>query len=401
MLRMLNLQDERWDLTNLKHIEFDEVELKRYRVNKGDILFNRTNSKELVGKCAVFEEEGDWVFASYFIRIQLDDSKLLPEYVSFFINSSIGRMQIDAVSRQIAGMTNINAQEVRDLKIPVPPITRQLEIAERYSKAKLEKQKKEIDVIKLLKSIEDDLLTSLGINLPPKLDGSIDARTYITHFSEVTGNRLDPFYSRNYFNEVKQSVALGKYGAVFLKQAVDGYLVKGYLPKQEEKEGDNRVVQINSINMDGSIDLENLLTAKNVFKSHHKLQKNDVLIVITGATIGKIGYWAYPGEYVLGGDLVKFQVDEAKFDPYFIYAFLRCKPSQIEIKRNITGATNGHLAPEDIKHILVPFPPIEVQRKLAIVVRQQTEQAHQLLIEAKAEFEMAKKEIEKLILEDS
>jgi restriction endonuclease S subunit len=122
MLRMLNLQDGDWDISNLKYIAKDERERQPYLLNHGDILFNRTNSKELVGKCNVFNLPGEYVFASYLMRVRLrDNSELRPEYVVAYLGSSLGRIQIDAVSRQIAGMSNINAEEVRDLLIPIPP----------------------------------------------------------------------------------------------------------------------------------------------------------------------------------------------------------------------------------------------------------------------------------------
>jgi hypothetical protein len=85
-----------------------------------DVLpFNRTNSKELVGKCGIFSLTGEYVFASYLIRVRLKHGTLLPDYVTAFLSSSFGRIQIDAVSRQIAGMTNINAEEIRELLIPI------------------------------------------------------------------------------------------------------------------------------------------------------------------------------------------------------------------------------------------------------------------------------------------
>ncbi len=97
MIRMNNLQPRGWDLSDLKHIEIDDAALTRHRLERGDILFNRTNSKELVGKCEVFNEPGDWVFASYLIRVRLDRSRALPEFVSAFLNTDAGRMQIDQV----------------------------------------------------------------------------------------------------------------------------------------------------------------------------------------------------------------------------------------------------------------------------------------------------------------
>ncbi len=399
MLRMLNLQNEIWELGDLKHIDFNDVDFKRYKVNDGEILFNRTNSKELVGKCAVFNEPGDFVYASYFVKLIIDHSQLNPYYVSFLINSDLGRLQIDAVSRQIAGMTNINAQEIKGLKLPFPPLSHQETIANAYRKA-IEKRESTIsEVNRLLASIDDYLLNELGINMPPEPENTIENRKFRTSYSKVFGDRLDPYYNQDYFYQIKEAVKDSGYPSVFIKDTMQGLMIKGYLPKQEEKKGDNKVVQINSINRDGTINLDDLLTAQDVFSSFHKLKQDDILVVITGATIGKIGYWSYEGDYFLGGDIVKFQTEPNQFDPFYVYAYLRSKPSQVEIKRNITGATNGHLAPEDVKHILIPKPPIEKQREIAEIIRQKTHQAYDLQRQAISEFQQAKKEIEQLILE--
>ena len=75
VLRMNNIKDGELALTDIKHIELPQRETDKLQLKKGDILFNRTNSKELVGKCAVFHEETPWVFASYLIRVRLDEQR--------------------------------------------------------------------------------------------------------------------------------------------------------------------------------------------------------------------------------------------------------------------------------------------------------------------------------------
>jgi type I restriction enzyme S subunit len=91
-------------------------------LHEGDVLFNRTNSKELVGKCAVFHaQEEEYVFASYLIRIRFDKTEVDPSYATYVLNSPIGRSQIDVLSRQIIGQANINAEELRSLLLPLPP----------------------------------------------------------------------------------------------------------------------------------------------------------------------------------------------------------------------------------------------------------------------------------------
>jgi len=128
VIRMNNLQNGLLDLRNIKHVSFSEEEAERLYLCPGDILINRTNSKELVGKCAVFNETGRYVFASYLIRARVDTALALPEYIALVINGRIGRQQIDRMSRPIGGQANINSEEIRSIKIPLPPLDVQAQI---------------------------------------------------------------------------------------------------------------------------------------------------------------------------------------------------------------------------------------------------------------------------------
>ncbi|MBN2713029.1 MAG: restriction endonuclease subunit S, partial [Planctomycetes bacterium] len=133
VIRMNNILDGELDLGNLKHIRLSKRKMDALLLRDGDILFNRTNSKELVGKCAVFHAQGEYVFASYLIRIRVDLSKADPDFIAYVVNSPIGRQQINALSRQIIGQANVNSVELRSLQIPLPPLTVQKEIVERIT----------------------------------------------------------------------------------------------------------------------------------------------------------------------------------------------------------------------------------------------------------------------------
>jgi type I restriction enzyme S subunit len=125
VVRMTNIRDGTLDLTRHKWLQLSKKEQARYKLLPGDVLFNRTNSKELVGKCAVFDDPGDWVFASYLIRVRFDLARVEPHFVAIFLNAPSGRLQIDRDSRQIIGMANVNASELREFLIPLPPVAKQ------------------------------------------------------------------------------------------------------------------------------------------------------------------------------------------------------------------------------------------------------------------------------------
>lgn len=138
VIRMNNIIDGLLDLTKLKHIQLPQPECERLLLKDGDILFNRTNSKELVGKCAVFHSHGDYVFASYLIRVKTQVAKADPDFVAYSINSPLGRQQIDALSRQIIGQANVNSEELRSLQIPLPPLDVQRDIMRRVAEGRAE-----------------------------------------------------------------------------------------------------------------------------------------------------------------------------------------------------------------------------------------------------------------------
>jgi type I restriction enzyme, S subunit len=133
VIRMNNILDGELDLGNLKHIRLSKREMDALLLRDDDILFNRTNSKELVGKCAVFHAHEEYVFASYLIRIRVDLSKADPDFIAYVVNSPIGRQQINALSRQIIGQANINSVELRGLQIPLPPLSVQKQMMKRVA----------------------------------------------------------------------------------------------------------------------------------------------------------------------------------------------------------------------------------------------------------------------------
>lgn len=137
ILRMGNIQSGHLDFSDLKHIELSQHDLDKYRLEHGDILINRTNSMELVGKSAMFEKsEGDWVFASYLVRLVVDPSKGLPEFVNAAINSRIGRGYVYKTARRAIGMVNINAKEIAKMPLPLPSIEKQKNIVGRLKDAR-------------------------------------------------------------------------------------------------------------------------------------------------------------------------------------------------------------------------------------------------------------------------
>lgn len=128
ILRINNIKDGQIYTGDLKHLELTGRELDSLRLEDGDILIIRTSgSRDLVGTCAVFRGTDPFVFASYLIRLRVDQAQADSSYVAWVINSPIGRQQVNAISRQIM-QNNINSEEIRSLEIPLPPLDVQRKI---------------------------------------------------------------------------------------------------------------------------------------------------------------------------------------------------------------------------------------------------------------------------------
>jgi type I restriction enzyme S subunit len=141
ILRMGNItSDGDWDLADMKFIDLPAKELDKYTVRSGDILFNRTNSAELVGKTAVFHEDEPYAFAGYLVRLRVN-GKADPEYISSYLNSPYGKTILRGMCRSIIGMANINAKELRSIDIPIPPVELQQKFAQHCRNVRKSKEK--------------------------------------------------------------------------------------------------------------------------------------------------------------------------------------------------------------------------------------------------------------------
>lgn len=130
VLRMGNLTAQgRIDLSDLKYLPKSEVG-ERHIVRKGDVLFNRTNSADLVGKTAVFRESVPMAYAGYLVRVRANPQNH-PEYISAFLNSGYGKKILRNMCKSIIGMANINARELQSIRIPAAPLELQQEFARR------------------------------------------------------------------------------------------------------------------------------------------------------------------------------------------------------------------------------------------------------------------------------
>ena len=138
-LRMNNITyDGELDLSDTKRIDVPDNELEKCTVRRGDVLFNRTNSKELVGKTCVYNRDEMMVLAGFVIRVRVND-EVLPEFLSAFLNTDFSKKMLLGMCKTAIGQANINAQELQNICLYVPPIDLQQQFVD--FKKQLDKSK--------------------------------------------------------------------------------------------------------------------------------------------------------------------------------------------------------------------------------------------------------------------
>ncbi len=161
IFRMNNIENGYMVDRPLKFVNLNDNDFKKFGLNKGDILFNRTNSIDLVGKTGIFLLDGDYVFASYLIRLVSNDL-VFPSYLNYYMNSFIAQSYFFSVATRGASQANINARNLSKTRLPLPPKEEQEEILSvlKCIDGKINAEEKYLDQLKEMKNgLMQDLLT--------------------------------------------------------------------------------------------------------------------------------------------------------------------------------------------------------------------------------------------------
>jgi type I restriction enzyme S subunit len=128
ILRMTNQADGQIVSRKLQYVEIGVGDFEKFKVEPGDILFNRTNSLDLVGRTAIFDLVGDFVFASYLIRLRTDEKKLNPFFLNCYFNTDEIQVRLKSIATRAVSQSNISASRLKGFPVPKPRLEEQAEI---------------------------------------------------------------------------------------------------------------------------------------------------------------------------------------------------------------------------------------------------------------------------------
>ena len=387
VLRMNNLQASGWDLSDLKYVDLPAKEVARYRLNAGDIVFNRTNSKELVGKCEVFRESGDWLFASYLIRLAIDQGRALPEFVAAFLSTGAGRAQIDQLSRHIVGMSNINAQEIRSIKIPLATKDFQAVLVKDLQAARSARDAKRAQADALLNGIDGLVLAELGLPKPT----TDDRLGYAVRVDGIKARLNAEYYHPDRVLAVR-AIDKPKGG---LKAARLGEIANFMRDTVKVSEND-RYLGLASIEPNtGELTGQDETATGQAFS----FQKDDVLFSRLRPYLNKVRRAEKPG--ICSTEFHVIRIKEGlpyAVLPEYLACVLRSSPILAQTRRMMTGNTHPRLANDDVVNLVVPIPPKAAQKQLVADVGKRKAQVRRVRAEAAALWAKALVDFESKLL---
>lgn len=120
MLRMMNIEDGYVVENDIKYVDLNDREFSKFELKYGDVLFNRTNSMDLVGRTGIYRLNGSHVFASYLLRLVVDRGLVTPEYINHFLNLNVIQYRLKAYATPGVSQANINPTSLKSLPLLVP-----------------------------------------------------------------------------------------------------------------------------------------------------------------------------------------------------------------------------------------------------------------------------------------
>lgn len=397
------------DLSPTGVLEFEECKyinlethqgmLKRSQVSAGDLLVKITG----VGRMAVASvaPEGFEGNINQHICVIKTGSREISETLAAFLNSDIGER---LASRRSTGGTRPALDYPALLSIPILFDRRIVEVVQ---KVVAQKKQNEAEAEKLLLSIEGYILNQLGINLPQQIESTLKNRIFLSSLQHLSGNRLDPYYYSVSFEKLIESIRKGKFPVSRLG-TISINIDTGRTPPKVayvDSEEPNILPIIKAGSYSGDfIDVEKSDFVKSDFEGN-TVNQGDIFILGAahqGEYVGKKVYYLEERpkqKTFFVGELVRISVNPQKCDSMYLFSLLKTKLYADLLNREKRGQTS-HLYPDDVKRILIPIPPLERQKEIALHISEIRREAQRLKDKTQEALAHASKEIEGILLSE-
>ena len=360
VLRMGNITN--WgtiDYSGLVYSSNDE-DIKQYSLKKNDLLFNRTNSSEWVGKTAVYKEERPAIYAGYLIRVR--PILISSDYLNYVMNSSYYRNWCYNVKTDAVNQSNINAQKLSQLMIPVPPLKEQERIIIEIDKwislidtIKNSKEKLQV-IIKQAKSKILDL--AIHGKLVPQDPNEEPASELLKRINSKTEITCDNAHNKKFPYEIPDTWVWCSHNSI-LDISGGAQPAKSFF-ETTPKPNYIRLYQIRDY---GESPVPIYIPINLASK---QTEKGDILLARYGGSLGKV-FHAEQGAYNVAMAKVIFKYENLIYKEYAYYYYLSdlYQNKLKEISRTAQAGFNS----TDFNDMYFPLPPFTEQKRIVAKIR--------------------------------
>ncbi len=319
----------------------NENDISKYTLVKDDLLFNRTNSSEWVGKTAIFKSDLPAIYAGYLIRVRC--ILVCPDFINYVLNSSYHRDWCNLVKTDAVNQSNINAQKLSKHLIPIPPYKEQLRIVaktESWLKAIGNMEDEVSDLGQIISRVKYKIL-DLAIHgkLVPQDPNDEPAIELL--------KRINPSFSpcdNAHYENIPNSWCSVRLGSICSLREGEVITNREYY----------------------YIDVRGLRTGNFIKKLSGKLVKvGTTLILVDGENSGEVFHTPVEGYQ---GSTMKVLNINGNVDSQYVLNIIRLY--QKALRENKVGSTIPHLNKRMFRELIIPIPPLAEQRRIVLAIEQ-------------------------------
>lgn len=358
-----------------------------------DVLFNNTNSQELVGKTAIFRGNEPYKFSNHITRIRVDQDKILPDYLWVILNLYQRKSIFYSICTNWNNQSGVGNELLKSTKIPRPILEDQKEIVKIYTKAQEAKLAKDEEAKSMLDNINSFLLEVLDIASNQQYEKK---STFSTTVSNLIGQRLDVSSYKEHFEMISNKYpnrtlsSLVEIDPAIKFAAFNDETTISFIPMDciDEKYGEiseHREISISQINGYTKFEEGDLLWAK-ITPCMQNGKSAIARNLKNGVGCGSTEYY-----------VIRPKTEDLLID--YVYLILR-HSEVLKSAQNSFGGSAGQqrVSSQYMKSIVIPYPSKDIQQSIVDVIFERKQRAKQLQKEGVELLEKAKQEIEKRIL---
>ena len=377
----------------LKYAQLSASDVSLYRLHDRDVLFNRTNSQHYVGRTGIFRafSSDDMVFASYLVRIRTNTDIVTPEYLTAFLNTKYGVVDVKRRARISINQSNVNPEELKRVEIPLICHELQAAITSSFDQAFDLLRMSELEYCQAQRIILDELglvawqpghkLTFLG-----------------NHSATLSAGRMDAEYFHPSFRDMLDVITEYPGGCVSL-----GHLVEVKHHNFEPKDGtEYKYIELSDIGSDGEIVDCTVAEGQELpSRARRKVTSGDVIVSSVEGSSDRIamvdeehgGALCSTGFHVLNSNGINSET---------LLVLMKSIVGQLQLKRGCSGTILTAISKDELCRLVLPVigshEQVLVRRRITEATRLRQE-ALRLLDRARRSVEVAIEQGEKRSIE--